>query len=301
MQKIKVGIFFAVFALCVQAVYAQSWQFVGPRAMGMGGAAVATAYGPDAQYWNPAGLTQDENVNETGFLINAGVSLESSKNILEVVKSLNDMSDQYKNLSNAIQNNSNINAENISTIFAGLDDISQLVTNKTGALVNADAGLGFKFKNIYVGMRTLGTGAVRPVIDTNNVQFNAAGAGLNITATAGTAVPTDPDNATSAANLAAAMGAQGNAFVQNLINLLGNPAGVSDETELANLIINAIVQYYPATTPAQITEAVNTAIENMGGAATVVNMAGAGTGSYKDNETVAMADVAAFGGSEGYR
>ena len=33
----------------------------------------------------------------------------------------------------------------------------------------------------------------------------------------------------------------------------------------------------------------------MGGAATVVNMAGAGTGSYDNNQTVAMADVAAFG------
>ena len=238
-MKIKTGVLCCIVLFAAQAVCAQSWQFVGARAMGMGGAAVATAYGPDAQYWNPAGLTQEENVNETGLLINAGVSLEASKNILEVVKNLSDMSDKYKNLANAIENNGAVNAENVSTIFAGLNDISQLVSNKTGALVNADVGVGFKFKNFAVTTRALGTGAVRPVIDTQNVQFNTGTAGLDISATAGTAVPTNPTNATAATNLANAIAAQGDTFVQNLITLLGNPAGVTTPNDLANFAVSS--------------------------------------------------------------
>ena len=127
---------------------AQQWQFVGTRAMGMGGAGVATAFGPDAQYWNPAGLAQEEDTNETGLLINAGVSFEATKNVLEGVRDLTDMSDQYKALENAISGNQIANAENISTLFKGLNDISKMLGKDTGALVNADGGVVFKFKNL---------------------------------------------------------------------------------------------------------------------------------------------------------
>ena len=91
----KIFLTFTALLFGVSFVCAQSWQFVGPRAMGMGGAGVATAYGPDAQYWNPAGLAQEEDVNETGVLINAGASLESTKNVLEAVSNLTDISKQY--------------------------------------------------------------------------------------------------------------------------------------------------------------------------------------------------------------
>ena len=35
---------------------AEQWQVLGTRPMGMGGAFVAVAQGPIAQYWYPAGL-----------------------------------------------------------------------------------------------------------------------------------------------------------------------------------------------------------------------------------------------------
>ena len=73
MKKIFLMLIVFLFASITYS-FAQSWQFVGARAMGMGGAGVATAYGPDAQYWNPAGLTQEEDVNETGLLIDAGAN-----------------------------------------------------------------------------------------------------------------------------------------------------------------------------------------------------------------------------------
>ena len=47
--------------LCFSGVaFAQPWQMVGSRAMGMGGAGVAVSTGAEAQYWNPAGLATEE-------------------------------------------------------------------------------------------------------------------------------------------------------------------------------------------------------------------------------------------------
>ena len=155
MKKHLVGILALLLLGAVPQAGAQSWQLVGTRAMGMGGAGVATAYGVDAQYWNPAGLAQDEedSLNDTGFALNAGASLQATKNTLESVSDLTDMADRYKNLASAIDHNGLVSAENLSTIFEGLNDISKLVGQEIGALVDADAGIGFKIKNFAVPAR----------------------------------------------------------------------------------------------------------------------------------------------------
>lgn len=285
MQKTSAYLLTGLLALAVLPAAAQSWQLVGTRAMGMGGAGVATAFGPDAQYWNPAGLAQEENVNETGFLLNAGASLEATKNVLESVRNLTDMSDQYKNLQNAINSGSKASADNISTIFKGLNDISQLIGDKTGALVNANAGLGIKIKNFAIGGRALGTGSIIPVVDTNNVKFNT-GSGLALGATT---TPTAPAQASAATNLKNAI--DSHSLFDSLNKLFNN--AYADSTELANAFVNAAKDRGADDT--QINDAINTAIANMGGAAEVINLAASATGgSYKDNETLVMADAAAF-------
>ena len=264
---------------------AQQWQLVGTRAMGMGGAGVATAFGPDAQYWNPAGLAQEEDTNETGLLIEAGATLETTKNVLEGVRDLTDMSDQYKALERSISNNQTATADNISTLFKGLNDISKMLGNDTGALVNADAGIAFKFKNFAVSGRALGTGAITPVVDTKNIQFNT-GTGLALGAVT---APVAAADVNSANTLAASIDANG---VFSALNSLFNNA-YADSTELANAIVNAAVT--AGATSDQVAQAVNVATTNMGGASEIINMAASATGSYKDNETLVMADAATFG------
>jgi len=53
---------------------ATPWHDFGPRAMGMGGAGVALAQGPEAVYWNPAGLGQLYNAD--GFSMPIGLRTE---------------------------------------------------------------------------------------------------------------------------------------------------------------------------------------------------------------------------------
>lgn len=291
-MKLKTGILFFVALFVAQFASAQQWQFVGPRAMGMGGAGVATAYGPDAQYWNPAGLTQEDDKNETGLLINAGATLETTGKVLSAVDKLADMSDRYQNLANNISGNNAATAENISTIFEGLNEISKLIGDNRGVLVNADAGLGFKFKNFAISSRAIGTGAVRPVLDTENIKFNLSGSGLDISAPTNTVnTPPITSNATAATNLANIINNYG--IYDSLLSFLGNPTGVTNATQLANLIINSLSEHGATTT--QITEAIDVVTANAAGAAEILNQYASASGSYKDNKTLAMGEAATFG------
>ena len=274
--------------LCValtSLAQAQSWQFVGSRALGMGGAGVATAYGPDAQYWNPAGLAQEEDLNETGLLINVGADMQATKNILESVSGLTDMADQYKNLENAISAGNKATAENISTIFKGLNDISKLIGQNSGLLVNGNGGVGLKIKNFSVSARAIGTGAITPVIDTKNIQFNT-GTGLQLSTV--TAAPSTAANNDAATALKNAIDQYG--ILPALQNLLNQPG--YNSTQMANAIINAMDER--GASPDVISQTVNTVVDNLGGASEILNQYASATGSYKDNETLAMADAATF-------
>ena len=286
MKKHLVGILALLLLGAVPQAGAQTWQLVGTRAMGMGGAGVATAYGVDAQYWNPAGLAQDEedSLNDTGFALNAGASLQATKNTLESVSDLTDMADRYKNLASAIDHNGLVSAENLSTIFEGLNDISKLVGQEIGALVDADAGIGFKIKNFAVTARALGSMAILPVVDTKNIGLSDAGAGLQLGSTGAVA----GGNQSAADRLAAAIDQHG--VFDSLNQLLGG--GYADSQSLANAFINAALAA-GATNP-QITDAVNAAVSNMAGAAEIIQQAASSSGSYADNQTLAMADAATF-------
>ena len=284
-KNLRNAVLCGVALLTASVAGAQQWQFVGTRAMGMGGAGVATAFGPDAQYWNPAGLAQEEDTNETGLLINGGVTFEATKNVLEGVRDLTDMSDQYKALQDAIKNGQTATAENISTLFKGLNDVSKMLGNDMGALVNADAGVGFKFKNFAVSGRVLGTGAITPVVDTKNIQFNV-GSGI---ALGPTTAPASSANQSAATALAASIDANG--LFDSLNTLFGST--YADSTALANAMVNAAVAQ--GASEAQISEMLGVATSNMGGAAEIINQAASATGSYKDNETLVMADAATFG------
>lgn len=282
-HKIYRSILIAAFvAALTPLAQAQSWQFVGSRAMGMGGAGVATAYGPDAQYWNPAGLAQEEDLNETGLLLNAGADLQATKDVLEGVSGLTDMSKQYDNLKNAINNGDSATAENISTLFKGLNNISKLIGADAGALVNANAGLGLKIKNFSVSARAIGTGAIVPVVDTKNLGFSTLNFGTD------SSVPSSAKNKSAAESLAAAI--EKNGLFDSLNTIMGG--SFADSQELANAMVNVAVAN--GASEADISKAIGTATSNMGGAADLIKQAASATGSYKDNETLAMADAATF-------
>ena len=83
MKRFLLAVLFSTSAFTLNA---QPWQMVGPRAMGMGGAGVATAYGADAQYWNPAAL-KDTDQEMQNVLLSTGLQLETTKDVMNALPS----------------------------------------------------------------------------------------------------------------------------------------------------------------------------------------------------------------------
>ena len=81
-------------ALIFAAVPARAleWHTMGPRALGMGGAGVATAQGPLAAYWNPAALGRATS-NAYGVQIPFGVHAGLTGSVIEGAKNLQTLKD----------------------------------------------------------------------------------------------------------------------------------------------------------------------------------------------------------------
>lgn len=286
----KKYLIFTLFVCLSAASFAAPWQWVGPRAMAMGGAGVAAAYGPDAQYWNPAALVQKEGRNEKGWLFNLGVNAETTKTVLKSIDKFDDLSKDYDNLSSKIKNGGTPNAAEVSTLFTGLSTIHDLVANEIGALANADAGLGLKFKNFAFSVRSLGNMGITPVIDTQNLGLGTQGGSVGLSLGA-TTTPVNPTNAAAANTLSSAIAAQPG-LLADLNTLLGS--SYASAQTLANAFVNAAVS--AGSTPQQIADAANQAAANMGGAAPIIKSAAStgGISGYDNNQTRAMADMAVF-------
>lgn len=271
-------------AICT-SISAQPWQMVGPRAMGMGGAGVAVATGAEAQYWNPAALAVDNELDKN-LIIGLGAQMETTKNVANAIDSLNDLSNQYKSVSNTIKTGGAPTATDLTTIFKGLGDISKLTKQGTGIVAGADAGIGTKFKHFAVSVRSLGTIGVTPVVDAKNVGFSNQGGQTGLTISAGAA--TDVAAVTQVAN---AINATGTLAALN--TLLGTIYATANA--MANdLVFTAETQ--PGATAAQVSAMAQAVAENLPQAAGLINTAGAaggGTG-YSNNESRVMADAGAF-------
>lgn len=272
------------------SVSAQPWQMVGPRAMGMGGAGVAVATGAEAQYWNPAALAVDNELDKN-LIIGVGVQMETTKDVANAVDGLNDLSNQYKNVSNTIKTGGTPTATDLTTIFEGLGDISKLTKQGTGIVAGADAGIGTKFKHFAVSVRSLGTIGVTPVVDAKNVGFSTQGgqSGLNISGPNTTPAATQSQQA---ATLIASVIDSTDTFA-SLQTLLGG-TGYTNSTQLANKLVNTAIA--AGSTPQQVLAAAQAVAENLPQAADLIKTAGAaggGTG-YSNNESRVMADAGAF-------
>ena len=268
-------------------LFAQPWQMVGSRAMGMGGAGVAVATGAEAQYWNPAGLVALEE-QEKDFIFGLGAQMETTKNVMDSLDGLKDMVDQYKSLSNKIKTGGTPDASDLTTLFDGLGDIAKLSKKGTGVLVGADGGFGFKIQNFGVSVRSLGSMGITPVIDQVNVSFTAHGSAAGLTLSGATTAPTNPTEAQAATIITDVINATDTYTA--LKNLLGGTA--TTPAELANQLVNTAKG--AGSTPEQILAAAQKVAAELPSAAELVKNAGTGGSGYENNESRVMADAAAF-------
>jgi hypothetical protein len=141
--------------LCAAPASALEWTTMGPRAMGMGGAGVASAQGPLASYWNPAALGRATE-NAYGFSLPVGVHAALTGPAIAGAKDLKNAKDACNSGDPTCQ--SQINAA-----------VAELSNPTNGLRVDGSAGGDFKVGKVAVFANGfLDAGAV-PRIDKVNV------------------------------------------------------------------------------------------------------------------------------------
>ncbi len=227
-------------------LYSEQWQILGTRAMGMGGAYVAMARGPLAQYWNPAGLAQISTQNYSGLEINAGAGIEATGGLLSNVSEITEVSEQLDAIKQT-QTSGTIDAKQMSAFVKTLGILSKMnEKDDSGALVEVAGGLNIKFSKLAISINNFSSVGLNPFIDATNINVvNSGSAGTNIPTNTSPVPPNYNDEATELANIITQLAGNSNLANTPLANLLcgaGTCANLPSTTQdLANALINQAI------------------------------------------------------------
>lgn len=155
---------------------AEQWKVLGTRPMGMGGAFVAVAEGPIAQYWNPGGLVKTE-ANVSGMEIPVGLTMEFTGDIVDNASQIGDLADQYSAMQTDQTNGTPINAEQIAAFTKTLSLMGDMNDPGKGAMVELAGGVNFKFSKLALSVNNYTSVGLSPFIDTTNIGLGS-GTGL---------------------------------------------------------------------------------------------------------------------------
>lgn len=290
-MKARIMSIWALFAFA-GAAGAEQWQIFGTRPMGMGGAFVAVAQGPIAQYWNPAGLVRTTQ-NVSGVEIPAGATLEATGDLLKNASRIGDMADHLNAIQAAQKSAGAITPQQAADFVKAMSLLADMSKPGQGVLVEANAGVNFKFSRVALSVSNFTTVGADPHIDITNLRLGTA-VGSNIGFAAGSgaaALPAAYDAA--ATELAAALDKlTGADSIYDLFCGAGLcDASITDNATLANaLAAHAQSQSISADevsrAAALITQYADTASPVVAGALT--------GGSYTANTSNLKLDAASF-------
>ncbi len=262
---------------------AEQWQTLGTRPMGMGGAFVAVAQGPIAQYWNQAGLVKS-SANVSGMEIPVGVNAEFTGDIVKNASQISKMSASFKATQSAQQTGGKMDAEKMAAFAKTVSLMGDMNAPGKGALVEVAGGANFKFSKVALSVNNFTSLGLNPFIDTTNIGLGASAgvSGINM-GSISAAAPSDTATRDTLASAITTMG--GLSAISNLICgsagcLTGQNGGITNDQTLANALYNQAIT--AGQTPAQITEAANTLSQYAVAVAPSIAAAGSGA-SYANN------------------
>ncbi|MBU2573306.1 MAG: conjugal transfer protein TraF, partial [Elusimicrobia bacterium] len=275
----------ALLALSVSS-YAEQWQILGTRPMGMGGAFVAVAQGPIAQYWNPGGLVKSA-ANVSGMEIPVGVNAEFTGNIIENASQIGDMADKFSAIQTSQRGGTPVGPEQMSAFVKTLTLMNDMNDPGKGALFEIAGGVNFKFSKVALSVNNFTSMGLNPTIDVINIGLSNVGGVSGIKFTAYNQSSLDNASYTSAAGtLKTSLDGLGASLIpllcgtNNCTTLDGGVNGITDTTQLANAIAN--FANANGITPAQLLDAAST-ISQYSTEAQPLITAGASGAPYSEN------------------
>jgi len=268
-------------------LFADQWKILGTRPMGMGGAFVAMAYGPIAQYWNPAGLAQKSTGNVSGMEIPVSAGIEMTGGIMKNASEIGDLSKELDSIKASQDGSGKVDAQSISAFVKTLSLLQDMNKPGKGALVEAEGGVNFKFSRVAISVNNYTTAGLNPYIDTKNIGIQVD----NTSSSLGANIPTDTRDpgqtyAPAVSNLTSAINTIGFNNIQNLLCGVNNTClkdnGIKDENDFANAIVNQAVKN--SVSADDIIKASQEAVKYADQAKPVIDALASGT-SYKNNES----------------
>jgi F plasmid transfer operon protein TraF len=173
-----------------QRAPAEEWSILGAKAMGMGGAGVASTRGGASTYWNPAALARSEGVRGTsgrtpdpehpGFDISGGINPTVAAPG-GALKAIDDFRVDFEALDtpefrDAIDNGSPLSADQLQRSLRILGrDIPALDKKGEGVLVDGIGGLTARIGRFGLGALSIIDAASTPVVDFQNLGFGTEG------------------------------------------------------------------------------------------------------------------------------
>ena len=159
---------FTVLLMLSSVSYAEQWQVLGTRPMGMGGAFVAVAQGPIAQYWNPAGLYASSG-NVSGMELPVAAGIEFTGKTMENASKLGQVADDYAAIQSKQTAGGAMDAQQMAVFVKSLPLIANMNKKGTGALLEVNGGLNLKFAKVAVSVNNFTSLGASPFIDTTNI------------------------------------------------------------------------------------------------------------------------------------
>lgn len=271
---------------------AEQWQVLGTRPMGMGGAFVAVAQGPIAQYWNPGGLVKS-SANVSGMEIPVGVSAEFTGDIIKNASQIGELAEKYSAIQSAQTSGGSLNAEQLAAFAKTVSLMSDMNEPGKGALLEVAGGANFKFSKVALSVNNFTAVGLNPFIDTVNIGLDNGTGVSGVDFTGANQANTSYDTAETQFNNA--INTIGYANIENIIcgsaGCLNTSQGITNQTTFVYALINKAVA--DGLSEAQINEAASTMAQYAADVAPILTGVNSGA-SYTNNNSALTVVGASF-------
>lgn len=153
-------------------IFASSFKILGTRPLGMGGAFVAVAEDAIAQYWNPAGFALQKGFD---IQIPIGVGIETTEGLIDEVDDLGDMAETVGEIMDRQESGTGFTPELIQEFTSAINDLDDLNKAGLGLILDINAGLNIRYRNLGIGVINLTELAADPNLDLVNIGLGQGG------------------------------------------------------------------------------------------------------------------------------